>query len=29
MTVADYHTYYVTDIGIWVHNTDCPTFTMV
>uniref|UniRef100_UPI00035C38E8 polymorphic toxin-type HINT domain-containing protein n=1 Tax=Paenibacillus massiliensis TaxID=225917 RepID=UPI00035C38E8 len=22
-TVADYHTYYVTDIGIWVHNTDC------
>nr|WP_237178999.1 polymorphic toxin-type HINT domain-containing protein [Paenibacillus sp. MMS18-CY102] len=20
-TVADYHTYYVTDIGIWVHNT--------
>ncbi len=23
-TVADFHTYYVTDIGIWVHNTDCP-----
>ncbi|MFB5677041.1 polymorphic toxin-type HINT domain-containing protein [Paenibacillus terreus] len=22
-TVADYHTYYVTDIGIWVHNTQC------
>lgn|GEM_PF-3577254 len=22
-TVADYHTYYVTDIGIWVHNTLC------
>jgi len=22
-TVADYHTYYVTDLGIWVHNTDC------
>jgi hypothetical protein len=22
-TVADYHTYYVTDIGIWVHNTEC------
>ncbi|MNO24961.1 tRNA(Glu)-specific nuclease WapA precursor [compost metagenome] len=22
-TVADYHTYYVTDIGIWVHNTNC------
>ncbi len=23
--VADYHTYYVTDIGIWVHNTNCFT----
>ncbi|MGZ0052668.1 polymorphic toxin-type HINT domain-containing protein [Brevibacillus gelatini] len=22
-TVADYHTYYVTNIGIWVHNTEC------
>lgn len=22
-TVADYHTYYVTDLGIWVHNTGC------
>ena len=22
-TVEDYHTYYVTDIGIWVHNTQC------
>ena len=22
-TVADYHTYYVTDLGIWVHNTKC------
>ncbi|CAH1190388.1 hypothetical protein PAECIP111893_00307 [Paenibacillus plantiphilus] len=22
-TVAEFHTYYVTDIGIWVHNTDC------
>ncbi|MFD2503154.1 polymorphic toxin-type HINT domain-containing protein [Paenibacillus septentrionalis] len=22
-TVADYHTYYVTDLGIWVHNTWC------
>jgi len=21
--VADFHTYYVTDIGIWVHNTNC------
>ncbi len=24
-TVADFHTYYVTDFGIWVHNTNCPT----
>ena len=24
--VADYHTYYVTDLGIWVHNTNgCVT----
>ncbi len=22
-TVADYHTYYVTDLDIWVHNTKC------
>ncbi|WP_046234871.1 polymorphic toxin-type HINT domain-containing protein, partial [Paenibacillus algorifonticola] len=22
-TVADYHTYYVTDLGVWVHNTSC------
>ncbi|AVV57907.1 hypothetical protein C7121_18165 [Paenibacillus glucanolyticus] len=22
-TVADYHTYYVTDLGIRVHNTKC------
>ncbi|TQR45003.1 hypothetical protein C7Y44_11885 [Paenibacillus popilliae] len=22
-TVANYHTYYVTDLGIWVHNTNC------
>lgn len=22
-TVADFHTYYVTDLGIWVHNTQC------
>ncbi|WP_233516743.1 polymorphic toxin-type HINT domain-containing protein [Paenibacillus curdlanolyticus] len=21
--VADFHTYYVTDTGIWVHNTEC------
>ncbi|EPY05151.1 hypothetical protein PAALTS15_21593 [Paenibacillus alvei TS-15] len=21
--VADFHTYYVTEIGIWVHNTNC------
>ncbi|WP_270164504.1 S8 family serine peptidase [Paenibacillus sp. SYP-B4298] len=24
-TVADFHTYYVTDIGVWVHNTNCFT----
>ncbi|MEK5332837.1 polymorphic toxin-type HINT domain-containing protein [Lysinibacillus sp. FSL W8-0992] len=24
-TVEDYHTYYVTDIGVWVHNTQCST----
>ncbi|WP_145331876.1 polymorphic toxin-type HINT domain-containing protein [Paenibacillus xylanexedens] len=23
-TVEDFHTYYVTDLGIWVHNTNCP-----
>lgn len=23
LTVADYSTYYVTNLGIWVHNTDC------
>ncbi|MDQ0899517.1 polymorphic toxin-type HINT domain-containing protein [Paenibacillus sp. V4I7] len=29
-TVADYHTYYVTDLGIWVHNTSCgPNGTFV
>lgn len=22
-TVTDFHTYYVTDIGIWMHNTKC------
>ncbi|WP_059171344.1 polymorphic toxin-type HINT domain-containing protein [Bacillus sp. FJAT-27445] len=22
-TVANYHTYYVSDLGIWVHNTNC------
>ncbi len=22
-TVADYHTYYVSGLGIWVHNTKC------
>ncbi|WNQ12224.1 polymorphic toxin-type HINT domain-containing protein [Paenibacillus aurantius] len=26
-TVADFHTYYVTDLGIWVHNTNCPDFS--
>ena len=25
--VADYHTYYVTDLGIWVHNTNERGFT--
>lgn len=25
-TVADFHTYYVTDIGIWVHNTMCSNY---
>ncbi|MFJ6207364.1 polymorphic toxin-type HINT domain-containing protein [Lysinibacillus sp. NPDC092081] len=24
-TVEDYHTYYVTDIGVWVHNTSCAS----
>jgi hypothetical protein len=25
MTVADFHTYFVSDLGIWVHNTGkCP-----
>ncbi|WP_020616238.1 polymorphic toxin-type HINT domain-containing protein [Paenibacillus daejeonensis] len=28
-TVDDYHTYYVTDLGIWVHNTKCPWMTVV
>ncbi|CAH1217420.1 hypothetical protein PAECIP111893_04275 [Paenibacillus plantiphilus] len=28
-TVADYHTYYVTDIGIWVHNTQCGVFSAI
>lgn len=22
-TVADFHTYFVSDLGIWVHNTGC------
>ncbi|WP_379929214.1 polymorphic toxin-type HINT domain-containing protein [Marinicrinis sediminis] len=25
-TVADFHTYYVSDLGIWVHNIDCVDF---
>ncbi|WP_322923210.1 polymorphic toxin-type HINT domain-containing protein [Paenibacillus campi] len=25
-TVAEYHTYFVSDLGIWVHNINC-TFT--
>lgn len=28
-TVADYHTYYVTSIGIWVHNTNCSWKTVI
>ncbi|WP_135555998.1 polymorphic toxin-type HINT domain-containing protein [Paenibacillus cymbidii] len=24
-TVADFHTYFVSDLGIWVHNTGCIT----
>ena len=24
-TVADFHTYYVTNLGIWVHNTKCTS----
>ncbi|MFJ6207368.1 polymorphic toxin-type HINT domain-containing protein [Lysinibacillus sp. NPDC092081] len=27
-TVEDYHTYYVTDIGVWVHNTQCNNKTI-
>lgn len=23
LKVADYHAYYVTDIGTWVHNIEC------
>jgi len=23
MTVDDFHTYFVSDLGIWVHNTKC------
>ncbi len=26
-TVADFHTYYVTDLGVWVHNTFCANVT--
>ena len=28
-TVADYHTYYVTDLGIWVHNTNCGLISSI
>lgn len=28
-TVADFHTYYVTNIGVWVHNTNCQLKTIV
>ncbi len=27
-TVADFHTYYITDIGIWVHNTNCSNVSI-
>ncbi|MFP3435520.1 polymorphic toxin-type HINT domain-containing protein, partial [Paraburkholderia sp. SIMBA_061] len=27
-TVADFHTYYVTDLGIWVHNTNCDILVL-
>lgn len=26
-TVADFHTYYVSDLGIWVHNTGCDVIS--
>ncbi len=28
-TVADFHTYFVSELGIWVHNTDCSRFARV
>ncbi|WP_174807056.1 polymorphic toxin-type HINT domain-containing protein, partial [Paenibacillus elgii] len=29
MTVDEFHTYFVSDLGIWVHNTNCPLNTVV
>ncbi|WP_258022740.1 polymorphic toxin-type HINT domain-containing protein [Brevibacillus formosus] len=29
MTVDEFHTYFVSDLGIWVHNTNCPWKTIV
>lgn len=26
MTVDEFHTYFVSDLGIWVHNTNCALF---
>ena len=26
-TVADFHTYFVSDLGIWVHNTGCDVIS--
>ena len=27
MTVDEFHTYFVSDLGIWVHNTSCNNVT--
>lgn len=27
MTVDGFHTYFVSDLGIWVHNTSCKNIT--
>ncbi|HEY6529673.1 MAG TPA: polymorphic toxin-type HINT domain-containing protein [Cellvibrionaceae bacterium] len=27
--VEEFHTYYVGNVGVWVHNTNCPTDTIV
>jgi hypothetical protein len=28
MTVNDFHTYFVSDLGIWVHNTACKPINL-